>query len=224
RLCNESLNDKFNLDRKSSTSNYRSLATYKQKKDSNILGLREDIPNNLVHKKRNISNSENGSEERNKKSNGCLLNKAQYYSEVVDYNNGMFDGKHFHFEKKWIKKKDYDNFLQKNRRICDITLKKIKFRSYSFGVIIFILFFLLGIGLPILRGFEMPLTDDQRKEKQVLLSFIEQLKTLTKLEEGHIYLILFGILMIILSILVIITIYKILKNNEKYNKIKLMTE
>ncbi|KAI4834039.1 uncharacterized protein MKS88_000185 [Plasmodium brasilianum] len=224
RLCNESLNNKFNLDRKSYTSYYRSLAKYKQKKDSNILGLREDIPNNLEHKKRNISNSENRSEGRNKKSNGSLLNKAQYYSEVVDYNNGMFDGKHFHFEKKWIKKKDYDNFLQKKRRICDITLKKIKFKNYGFGVAIFLFFFLLGILLPTLRGFEMSLTKVKRKEKQVLLEFIEQLKTLTKLEEGHIYLILFGVLMIILSILVIITIYKILKNNEKYNKIKLMTE
>ncbi|KAI4836218.1 hypothetical protein MKS88_004006 [Plasmodium brasilianum] len=85
-------------------------------------------------------------------SNKSLLNKAQYYTEVIDYNNGMFDGKHFFFKKKRIKKKDYDHIHERNRKICDISLRKIRFRKYGIGVAIFFIFFLLGIGVPVLSS------------------------------------------------------------------------
>ncbi|SBS94645.1 Plasmodium exported protein (Pm-fam-a like), unknown function, partial [Plasmodium malariae] len=128
------------------------MAKCKQDKDSNILELEQNIKNNTKCKKKDIAINEKGEKDKNKKSNKSSLNKAQYYTEVIDYNNGMFDGKHFHFEKKWIKKKDYDNFLERNRRICDISLRKIRFRKYSIGIAMFFIFLLLGIGIPILSS------------------------------------------------------------------------
>ncbi|SBS99478.1 Plasmodium exported protein (Pm-fam-a like), unknown function [Plasmodium malariae] len=108
------------------------------------------MSNNEEWKKKYISNNERVSIGRKKQSNRSILNKEQYYTELIDYNNGMFDGKHFHFEKKWIKKKDYDNFLENRKRIRHIALKKIKFKNYGFGVVLFFIFCFLGIGIPAL--------------------------------------------------------------------------
>ncbi|SBS93846.1 Plasmodium exported protein (Pm-fam-a like), unknown function, partial [Plasmodium malariae] len=113
---------------------YRLLAKYKQNKDSNISCLKEEK-----------TFSGNMNEGKNSQSNRSPLNKAQYYTEIIDYDNGMFDGKHFHFEKKLIKKKDYDDLLEIKRRICDIALKKIKFRKYRYGAFMIFLFFLFAI-------------------------------------------------------------------------------
>ncbi|SBT00355.1 Plasmodium exported protein (Pm-fam-a like), unknown function, partial [Plasmodium malariae] len=216
RSINKSLYDNLKVNRKLDIRNYRLLAKCKEKKGSNIVELNEDIANNLKCEKNSLYNNETVLTKKNKKSNRYPLNKAQYYTEVTDYNNGIFDGKYFHFEKKLIKKKDYDTFLEKKRRIRDITLKKIKFRSYGFGIVIFFLFFLFGIGLPILHGFEY---------LNNVLSPLEKL--LESAGEGvkkYSFLISFGILIIILSVIILVAIPKILKNNEKYKKIKYMTE
>ncbi|SBS98038.1 Plasmodium exported protein (Pm-fam-a like), unknown function [Plasmodium malariae] len=217
RSINKSLYDNLKVNRKLDIRNYRLLAKCKKKKDLNIVSLNEDIADNGEFEKKTTYNNENVFTKEKKQSNRCPLNKAQYYAEVMDYNNGIFDGKYFHFEKKWIRKKDYDNFLEKNRRIRDIKLKKIKFRSYGFGVAIFILFFLFGIGLPILKVL------DYLNE---VLSPLESVLTNLASDEAKkfSFLILFGIVIIILSVLIIGSIPKILKNNEKYKKIKYMTE
>ncbi|KAI4837657.1 hypothetical protein MKS88_003070 [Plasmodium brasilianum] len=122
-------------------------------KYSNIAELKENIPYIDVIEKRDISHKEKGFIRKTKYSNGSSLYKAQYYTEVIDYNNGMFDGKYFHFEKKCMKKKDYDHFFEK-KRIGNIALKKIKFRNYGFGVAVFVIYFLLGIGIPSLYGID----------------------------------------------------------------------
>ncbi|SBS98659.1 Plasmodium exported protein (Pm-fam-a like), unknown function [Plasmodium malariae] len=208
--------DNLNLVRKLEIRNYRLLAKYKKKKDLNIVSLSEVIADKGECEKKTTYNNENVFTKEKKQSNRCPLNKAQSYTEVVDYNNGIFDGKYFHFEKKWINKKDYDSFLEKKRRIRDIKLKKIKFRSYGFGVFIFFLFFLFGIGLPILKGLDY------------LNEVLSPLESVLESAEGeakkYSFLILFGILIIILSIMILVAIPKILKNNEKYKKIKYMTE
>ncbi|SBT86386.1 fam-m protein [Plasmodium malariae] len=151
-MFNKSLNVKWNLDSTSEAIHYRLLAKYKKDQDSNTLGLTEDILNNMKCKKIKICNNEKLTKGKNKQSNGNLLNKQQYYTEIIDYNSGMFDGKHFHFQKKWIKKKDFDDIVEKKRRICDIDLKKIKFRNYGFGFTLFFIFLFLGIGIPISPG------------------------------------------------------------------------
>ncbi|SBS92569.1 hypothetical protein PMALA_036520, partial [Plasmodium malariae] len=89
----------------------RLLAKYNNDKDSSVLVLK-DLPYNGEHEKMIITNNERRNKEKNKQPIKSLLNKAQYYTEVIDYNNGMFDGKHFHFQKKWVKKKDYDTYLE----------------------------------------------------------------------------------------------------------------
>ncbi|SBS96660.1 Plasmodium exported protein (Pm-fam-a like), unknown function, partial [Plasmodium malariae] len=217
--------DNYNNDRKLGIRKYRLLAKYKLDKDSNIAHLKGDSLNNERCKKNYVSSSEKWANENNKKINRNLLNKAQYYTEVVDYDSGMFDGKHFHFEKKWIKKKNYDNLVERNRRICDKALKKIKFRSYGFGVAQFFIFFLFGVGLSILPTFAFWGSIKNNIESIPLIGelykSIEQLK---EIEQFYIYLALFSVIMITLSVMLITGLYKILRNNEKYNKIKLMTK
>ncbi|KAI4839260.1 fam-m protein [Plasmodium brasilianum] len=199
---------------KLNTRNYRLLAKCKYGMDSNIVEL-----------KSGISNSERVSIGKNKPTNRNLLNKAKYYTEFIDCNNGMFDGKYFHYEKKWIKKKDYDDFIEQNRRVRDIALKKIKFRNYGVVVALFFLFLLLGIGLPILQGQGYLQTAGNFLKTQLGLdsawNVVEECLGKAKY---HFFLISFVILIIILAVIIVITIPKILKNNEKYKKIKVMTE
>ncbi|SBT86401.1 fam-m protein [Plasmodium malariae] len=207
-----------NLDRR----NHRSLANCKQDKYSNNVYLKENFRKNGVNKGKDISNNRKGPKGKNKQLNRCLLNKEQYYTEVIDYNNGIFDGKHFHFEKKLIKKKDYDDFLEQSKRVGDIALKKIKLRNYGFGFSIFIIFLLLGIGLPILKGYRLLDNLSNTMPFSFVMFFI--VDSVNPVLEKYIYLISFCVLIIIVSIILIITIPKILRNNEKYNKIKLLTE
>ncbi|SBS94157.1 Plasmodium exported protein (Pm-fam-a like), unknown function, partial [Plasmodium malariae] len=215
-----SLDDSLKFDRKLDIRNYRLLAKYKQNKYSNIVGLNKVIANNGKGEKTALYNNENEFTKKKNQSNRYPLNRAQYYTEVMDYNNGIFDGKYFHFEKKWIRKKDHDAFLEKNRRISDIVLKNIKFRSYALCVFLFILFFLLGIGYPILQGLKV-LSPAETSIASLLGKISNNVKTML---EPYISLILFCIPLILLVVIIVITIPKILRNNEKYKKIRYMTE
>ncbi|SBS96600.1 Plasmodium exported protein (Pm-fam-a like), unknown function [Plasmodium malariae] len=202
---------------------HRLLAKYNERKDSNIIDLKEDIQNNRNYEKKHVSNNVKLTKENNKQSKRSLL-KEKYYTEVTDYNNAIFDGKHFHFEKKWIKKKGYDYYLEKRRRICDIALKKIKFRSYGFGFALFFIFFLFGIGIPGLYGIEsLNIKWEKIKDHDFWKIFEEHIKNIVPAEiRPYIHIITFSILIIIISVIIIVAIYKILRNNEKYNKIKLI--
>ncbi|SCO92873.1 fam-m protein [Plasmodium malariae] len=204
---NKYFGENYDVGRKIYTTNSRSLAKHKQEMCSNILGLKEDIP----------FSGENDNR-KNKKSNRRSLNNASYYTEIIDYNNGMFDGKHFHFEKKWITKKDYDNIVERNRRICDIALQKTKFRSYGFGVTLFFLLFVVGVAYAILEGFKL-----FGSAGKVFAKLLFSNDTATK-AGPYVFTVLFGLLIVILSIIIIIVIPRILKNNEKYEKIKLISE
>ncbi|KAI4833793.1 uncharacterized protein MKS88_000213 [Plasmodium brasilianum] len=224
RMFNKSLNENYKHDKKL-VGNFRLLGKYKQYNDSNTTVLKEDMSSNGGYEKKYITNNKTVSKRKNEKSNKNILNKAQYYIEVVDYNNGMFDGKHFHFDKKWIKKKDYDYFLEKNRRIRDIALKKIKFKNYGFGVAIFIIFLLFGIGVPLSPGIPF-LSVEWNKFKQDPFGyyFYYYLGKIPEYVQPYFYIILFSLLIIILSIIFIVTMYKILRNNEKFIKFNLMPE
>ncbi|SBT85672.1 fam-m protein [Plasmodium malariae] len=203
---NKYFDEDYNIGRKIYIRNSRLLAKTKQELNLNGLSLKKDKPISAKREKGN-----------NKKSNRKSLNNARYYTEVVDYNNSMFDGKHFHFEKKWIKKKDYDTFAEKNRRIYDIVLKKTMFRSYGFGVALFFFLFILGIGYALLEGFKLL---ESAGENFIKLFSEEMAKT----AGPYVFPILFGVLTVVLSIIIITVIPKILKNNEKYIKIKLISE
>ncbi|KAI4839617.1 hypothetical protein MKS88_002174 [Plasmodium brasilianum] len=209
-IFNNSLCNNCNIFRKLRPRDYRLLAKNKENKDSYILSLKDNMPNNGEDKK-----------EKSKKSKRNSLNKVQYYTEIMDYDNGIFDGKHFHFKKKWIKRKNYDYFIENNRRIRDISLKKVKFKSYGFGVTLLFIFFLLGLGYPILHHYNL-LESVGQKLLSFLSIFYENITGVIKVSEMCI--ILFSVIMIIFSVILIIALPKILRNNEKYEKIKLMNE
>ncbi|KAI4838058.1 hypothetical protein MKS88_003481 [Plasmodium brasilianum] len=218
-LCtfNKSVDKNYNRSEKLETRCYRILAKYKQHNDSNNVYSKETFTNNVGNNQKEIYKNEMCRKRKNIQSNRSILNKEQYYTEVIDYNNGIFDGKHFHFQKKWIKKKNYDTFLEKKRRICNIALKKIRFRKYRYAAFMLFFFFLLGIGLPISYKFVSSSGVDTK--------ILEFLKTILDLnDKGHAFILLFAVTFIMLSILIIIAIYKILRNKEKYQKFKFMTE
>ncbi|SBT87647.1 fam-m protein [Plasmodium malariae] len=225
RTFNKFADAKYNHGRNLDTITFRLLARYKQDKDSHILGLKQNKSNNNEHEKYDITINEKGNKGKNKKSDKSSLNKAQYYMEVIDYNNGMFDGKHFHFEKKWIKKKDYDNFLERNRRVCDISLRKIRFRKYGIGVAMFVIFSLFAAAIDVLPRLKyLKKTLEKLETDNILKTLYEYVKTWDTTLKTSIYLTLYGALMLILIIVLVIGICRVLANNEKYNKIKLMSE
>ncbi|SBT85956.1 fam-m protein [Plasmodium malariae] len=223
---NKIINKNYNLSKKLDTRNYRLLARYKLNNHSYNVCLKKKLEDNEANKQRYLSNNGRRIKEKNKQSSRNLLNKAQYYVDVIDYNNGIFDGKHFHFKKKWIKKKDYDTFFEKKRRICDVALKKIKFKNYGYIVGMFFFFFFLGIGLPMLCKFEKVRAGARVSE----VNFIDEkiIKYISSLlgtnNEFHVFILLYTVAFIILVVLIIIATYKILRNNEKYQKLKLMRE
>ncbi|SBT87572.1 fam-m protein [Plasmodium malariae] len=218
-IFDKSFEEYYNICRKLDTRIFRSLTIYKHDKDSYILGLKQNILNNTDYKKKNIIINKKEAPFKSKKSNKNLLNKAQYYTEVTDYSNGIFDGKHFHFEKKWIKRKNYSHFLEKKRRLCDIALGKIKFRHYRYGVGLFLIFIMLGI-LYIIGDIYVSWEKVGGKIRVNLESIIKIPVSL----DPYTCAILYAIDIVIFSILIIITIPRILKNKEIYNKLKLMNE
>ncbi|KAI4841357.1 hypothetical protein MKS88_000598 [Plasmodium brasilianum] len=137
----------------------------------------------------------------------------------------MFDGKHFHFKKKWIKKKDYDDYVEKKRRICDISLKKLKFRNYGYVVAIFIIISFFGIGIPVLSVMNSLDTVLTSITEFPLFKYFEQ--GICGLSESQKYCLLgitLSTIIITLSIIVVKAICKILINNEKYIKFRLMND
>ncbi|KAI4836246.1 hypothetical protein MKS88_004034 [Plasmodium brasilianum] len=218
-IISKSVDDNFYLGKKLDTRYYRSLSKYKQDNDSNNICLRERFSNNGVNERRDIFNDKKVVRKKNQQLIRSSLNNAQYFTEILDYNKGMFDGKHFHFEKKWIRRKDYDHFHEKNRRIRDISLKKIGFRDYGFAVIIISILLLLGIGYPILLGLGHMNTLGEK-----IKSLLEGASIISNGTEipSYTYILTFAVNVIILSIILIIAMTKIFKNNEKYNKIKLI--
>ncbi|SBS97879.1 Plasmodium exported protein (Pm-fam-a like), unknown function, partial [Plasmodium malariae] len=217
--------ENYNNSSKINKKNYRLLAKYKQYKNYNDVGLNENIQNKWEHQEKNIYNNKKLGKGKNKQSNRSLLNKAQYYTEYIDYNNGMFDGKHFHFEKKWIKKKDYDDYVEKKRRICDISLKKLKFRNYGYVVAIFIIISFFGIGIPVLSGMKyLDTVLEYITEFALFNPFKNAINTLSKSHKYCLLGITLSTIIITLSIIVVKAICKILINNEKYIKFRLMND
>ncbi|KAI4837500.1 hypothetical protein MKS88_003976 [Plasmodium brasilianum] len=99
--------------------------------------------------------------------------------------------------------------------------QKIKFSLiYGFGVFIFIFFLLSGIILLILK--RVGYLDLVNKKLNELINLIVEVKNVDTVQCYNSPL-TFGIY-IIADVIFLITIYKILCNNEKYKKIKLMIE
>ncbi|SBS97165.1 Plasmodium exported protein (Pm-fam-a like), unknown function [Plasmodium malariae] len=211
-----SSDESYTLDENLNKGTYRLLDEYKQSINPNNVVFKEDIPNYSEHEKKDIYNNKRRGIRRSEKLNKSL-NNERFYTHVTDYNKEMFDRKYFRFEKKWVNKKYYGVSKEQNGRIRDIDIKKIKFRSYKFLVAVIFLFFLFGIGYPILQGLEKLKT-----LRAYLLSILGYFMNDPSPAQHLVLSIFFGALIIILAIIIIITIPKILINNEKCNKFKFM--
>ncbi|SBS96384.1 PIR Superfamily Protein, partial [Plasmodium malariae] len=219
----------YNVDSKLVERAYRLLGKHKQKKRSNVVCIKEELPNNEGFEKKDISNHDDVAIRKRKQSNRRSLDKTELYTEVIDYDSGMFDGKHYHYEKKWINKKDYDNILKRKRRINFVTLSKMKYKGYGLVVAIFLFLLLFGIGLPVLEfsgvketigkslsnaTWWLPMKDFGNKLASLLTDFILD----------NIFILSYVVSIVMLAIVIVILVPRILRNNEKYKKIKLTKE
>ncbi|KAI4833728.1 fam-l protein [Plasmodium brasilianum] len=150
RPISKSMNEHFELDRKSETRNYRLLAKYKQDKYSNVLGLKEEMTNNEMNKKKDISNNMEGYTEKKKHSNGSPSEFKGNCKSYMKKNNCMFETKNYsHFEKKIFKEMDFMDFLKNNKIISNKLYKKIiRKKCVLLFVLPLLMFFLLSL-LPI---------------------------------------------------------------------------
>ncbi|KAI4839243.1 hypothetical protein MKS88_001787 [Plasmodium brasilianum] len=167
-IIDKPLDENCYFHRKLDIRNYRLLGKYKQDKDSTNVCLKEHSSNNKRNQKRDISNNKNDAYIKYKQSIKDLLNKEQYYTEIVDHNS----------------------------RIPG--LYGIKSLNFSW---------------------------DDIGKKGFWKHFKDIIENMVPMEiRPYIHIITFSILMIITSVILIVVIYKTLRNNEKYKKIKLMRE
>ncbi|SBT85451.1 fam-m protein [Plasmodium malariae] len=228
RILNKLLDEKYFVDSKLVGRACRLLGKHKHEKRSNVVWIKE-LPNNGEFKKKVISNHDDMDIRKRKQSNRRSLDKTELYTEVIDYDSGMFDGKHYHYEKKWINKKDYDNILKRKRRINFVTLSKMKYKGYGLVVAIFLFLLLFGIGLPILEFSGVKETIGKSLSSATWWSpmkdFGNMLSSfLPEVILDNIFIISYVVSIIMLAIVLVVLIPRILGNNEKYKKIKLMKE
>ncbi|SBT85596.1 fam-l protein [Plasmodium malariae] len=140
---NKSLNKYYKLRKKLNTKNYRLLTKYNQDKDSNIVYLKENIPDE-VHDKKNISNNENSYARKKIQSNGSSSRNTRGCKKVIKNISCMFETKKYsHLEKKIFRELDYVNFLENNRTLSDKLYKRIILKKYSLRLSFTVILFLL---------------------------------------------------------------------------------
>ncbi|KAI4839829.1 fam-m protein [Plasmodium brasilianum] len=226
---NKTLDGIYNVDSKLVERAYRLLGKHKQKKRLNVVCIKEELPNNEGFEKKDISNHDDVAIRKKKRLNGSSLDKSKLYTEVIDYDSGMFDGKHYHYEKKWINKKDYDNILKRKRRINFMTLCKMKYKGYGLVVAIFLFLLLFGIGLPIL---EFSGVKETIRKSLISAAWWSPMKyfgnklasLLTDFILDNIFILSYVVSIVMIAIVIVILVPRILRNNEKYKKIKLTKE
>ncbi|KAI4834091.1 uncharacterized protein MKS88_000234 [Plasmodium brasilianum] len=113
-------NEKNNIDIKLFARNYRLLAKNKQGTCSNIVWIKEEIPNNAEYKKY-IPNNEKVYKEKNKTRNECSLNNLRNYGE---YRRSKFSL--HNRENSYSKKRMLDKIYYKNK-VRDIINADFKF-------------------------------------------------------------------------------------------------
>ncbi|SCP03061.1 fam-l protein [Plasmodium malariae] len=150
RPFSKSMNEHFELDKKSGTRNYRLLAKYKQDKYSNALGLKEEMTNNGMKKKKDISNNMEGYTGKRKHSNGIPSEFKGNCKSYMKKNKCMFETKNYsYFEKKIFKEMDFMDFLKNNKTISNKSYGKvIRKKCVLLFVLPLLMFFLLSV-LPI---------------------------------------------------------------------------
>ncbi|SBS95627.1 Plasmodium exported protein (Pm-fam-a like), unknown function [Plasmodium malariae] len=221
---------------------YRLLENCVQNEYSNITGLNEEVTNIGKFLTKDISNNEKDVKVIKKPFSRSSLNKTGFYAEVIDYNNAMFDGKHLHYEKKWIEKKDYDNFVKrdrkvrymallklKDRKVRYMALLKLKYKGYGLIIALFFFFLLFGIGLPTIQYTGFFKTIGKFWKETLNFPGIESwgdgiYNILSEEIINNSFLISYVISIVLLVAVIVILVPKIFINNEKYKKLKLRKE
>ncbi|SBS96276.1 Plasmodium exported protein (Pm-fam-a like), unknown function, partial [Plasmodium malariae] len=147
---NKYLYENYIYSRKIHATTYRILSKYKQDKCSNALGLKEEMTNNGMAKKKDISNHMEGYSGKRKHSNGS---SSEYKGKCKSYmkkNKCMFETKNYsYFEKKIFKEMDFMDFLKNNKTISNKSYRKIiRKKCVLLFVLPLLMFFLLSL-LPI---------------------------------------------------------------------------
>ncbi|KAI4840329.1 fam-m protein [Plasmodium brasilianum] len=222
---NKHIDEKHNFDGKLNTRICRLLAKSKINNNSSIIWLKT-MENNCENEQKDICTDAKMAKGKNKNSSISSLKKGQYYKQVIDYNNGFFDGKHFQFERKWVKKIDHDDYIEKNRMIATIASKKLKFRKYRYIVYIFLPTLLVGIGMPILQKYKcLPQPGDAFYNALQLEKWWDKaLGAIMGQARHHFFYMVYGVILIAIVILIVTVTFKILKNKEIYNNIKLRAQ
>ncbi|SBT85637.1 fam-l protein [Plasmodium malariae] len=147
---NKYLDENYIYSRKIHGTTYRILSKYKQDKYSNALGLKEEMTNNGMTKKKDISNDMEGYTGKRKHSNGSPSEFKGNCKSYMKKNKCMFETKNYsYFEKKIFKEMDYMDFLKNNKAISKTSYRKIiRKKCVLLFVLPLLMFFLLSV-LPI---------------------------------------------------------------------------
>ncbi|SBT85773.1 fam-l protein [Plasmodium malariae] len=141
---NKYLGKKYTLAIKLDDRIYRLLAKYKKDKDSKVVMLRDDISNNGMDKKKDISNTEKECTEKKKELyRGSLNNYDGHKQDMNNKYSKFVTKKYSHLEKKIFKELDFVDFLKRNKNISDKTYKKIMRKKFSLRLGSPLLLFLL---------------------------------------------------------------------------------
>ncbi|SBT85884.1 fam-l protein [Plasmodium malariae] len=141
---NKPLKEKCKFHKKINTRNYRLLAKHKHDNDSLITGLKENVPNNKVPKRKDISHNENIRTGKKELLNTCSSSSTVADKKAIKNKSRIFETKKYsHLEKKIFKELDYENFLKNNRSISDKTYKNIIIKKYGLRLALPVLLFLI---------------------------------------------------------------------------------
>ncbi|SCN44529.1 fam-l protein [Plasmodium malariae] len=147
---NKSLDEKCNIHLILNTENYRLLGEYKRNKDSCLAYINEEIPNNVVRKKKYISKNKKGTKGKRKQ----LFRSSLYMEELgktVKKNKCVIPKtkKYFDFEKKIFKKLDYKDYIKNINPFENKEYKKLERKKRRIRIALLLLFFLVLI-VPVL--------------------------------------------------------------------------
>ncbi|KAI4833976.1 fam-l protein [Plasmodium brasilianum] len=144
---NKYLDENYIYSRKIHGTTYRILSKYKQYKYSSSVSLKEEMTNNGMKKKKDISNNMEGYTGKRKHSNGTPLEFRGNCKSYMKKNKCMFETKKYsHFEKKIFKEMDFMDFLKNNKTISNKSYRKIiRKKCVQLFVLSLLIFFLLSV-------------------------------------------------------------------------------
>ncbi|SBT86390.1 fam-l protein [Plasmodium malariae] len=144
---NKYLDENCNYSRKIYGTTYRILSKYKQDKYSSSVSLKEEMTNNGMKKKEDISNNMEGYTGKRKHSNGTPLEFRGNCKSYMKKNKCMFETKNYsYFEKKIFKEMDFMDFLKNNKIISNKFYRKIIRKKYVLPFVLpLLIFFLLSV-------------------------------------------------------------------------------